>query len=168
MNHIFRDPRGRQRDAQRSVLVQRSIITQIELVNPASFVFLGNQRLFGAGTPLHCGKQWVMIIVAYREEIQLYCFSTATCLQEPLSSGWAALDSVFFCVQITRFVCIFSIFLLCFAPSRPFLRPMLWGKPSSVCAACSWVSLPGFCHTLWFQINTLGMYTKAGTNRSCK
>uniref|UniRef100_A0A3B5AK91 Uncharacterized protein n=1 Tax=Stegastes partitus TaxID=144197 RepID=A0A3B5AK91_9TELE len=66
-----------------------------------------------------------MIIVAYREEIQLYCFSTATCLQEPLSSGRPALDSVFFCVQITRFVCIFSIFLLCYAPSRPSLRPTL-------------------------------------------
>uniref|UniRef100_A0A4W6DTR3 Uncharacterized protein n=1 Tax=Lates calcarifer TaxID=8187 RepID=A0A4W6DTR3_LATCA len=41
------------------------------------------------------------------------------------SPGRAALDSVFFCVQITRFVCIFSIFLLCYAPSQPSLRPML-------------------------------------------
>lgn len=53
-----------------------------------------------------------MIIVAYREETQLYCFSTATCLQEPLSSGWAGLDSVVFCVQITHFVCIFFDFLV--------------------------------------------------------
>uniref|UniRef100_A0A8C4EDQ3 Uncharacterized protein n=1 Tax=Dicentrarchus labrax TaxID=13489 RepID=A0A8C4EDQ3_DICLA len=66
-----------------------------------------------------------MIIVAHQKEIQLYCFSMATCLQEPLSSVWTVLDSVFFCVQITRFVCIFSIFLLCYAPSRPSLRPML-------------------------------------------
>lgn len=110
----------------------KCIIIEIELVNPASFVLLRNLRLFEAGTSLCCGKQWVMIIVAYREEIQLYCFSTATCLQEPLSSGRAALDSVFFCVQITRFVCIFSIFLLCYALSQPSLRPMLSRKPSSV------------------------------------
>uniref|UniRef100_A0A3Q3LAD9 Uncharacterized protein n=1 Tax=Labrus bergylta TaxID=56723 RepID=A0A3Q3LAD9_9LABR len=56
-------------------------------------------------------------------EIQLYCFSTATCLQKPLCCSGAALDSVLFCVQITRFVCIFSIFLLCYAPARLRLRP---------------------------------------------
>uniref|UniRef100_A0A3P8U2Z4 Uncharacterized protein n=1 Tax=Amphiprion percula TaxID=161767 RepID=A0A3P8U2Z4_AMPPE len=56
----------------------------------------------------------------------MHCtFSSPVIIAEPLSSGRAALDSVFFCVQITRFVCIFSIFLLCYAPSRPSLRPTL-------------------------------------------
>lgn len=121
------------------------------------------EAFFGPGTPLHFGKQWVMIIVAYREEIQLYCFNAAACLQEPPSSVRAELDSLCFCVQITHFVCIFSIFLLCYSLSLPCVG----GKTSSVSAACSWVSLPSFCHTHWFQINTLGMFRKAGTSRSC-
>lgn len=75
------------------------------------------EAFFGPGTPLHFGKQWVMIIVAYREEIQLYCFNAAACLQEPPSSVRAELDSLCFCVQITHFVCIFSIFLLCYSVS---------------------------------------------------
>lgn len=98
-----------------------------------------------------------MIIVAYREEIQLYCFNAAACLQQPPSSVRPELDSLCFCVQITHFVCIFSIFLLCYSLSLP----RVGGKTSSVSAACSWVSLPSFCHTHRFQINTLGMLSKA-------
>ncbi|CAB1421178.1 unnamed protein product [Pleuronectes platessa] len=53
---------------------RRGIITEIELVNPASFVLLGNLRLLGAGTRLHCGKHRALSpACVVREAIQCLC-----------------------------------------------------------------------------------------------
>lgn len=141
--------------------VQKCIITETELVNPASFVILGSQKCFFGLEPLSAlvNSEWWLSSLTKRKSSCIVLARPLVYKNSSLVDG-LCLIQFSFCVQITHFVCIFSIFLLCYAPSRPSLRPVF--------AACSWVSLPGFCHTHWFQINTLGMCTKAGTKKSCK
>lgn len=112
----------------------------MELVDPAWVVLLRNLRLFGAGTSLCCGKQWVMII---KRKSSCIVLSRATCLQEPLCSKRATLDSTFL-LCANDFLCLYFLIFLCHESAQSLSR-LLEEVLSNVLWACSWVSLPGFC-----------------------
>lgn len=135
-------------------------------VSGSSFVLLlGNQRRSGLELlSAAVNSEWWLSSLTERKSS---CIVLARPLvyKNPLSVGWFSFllcANHSFCLYFSHFLVVLS----CESARSP-AHVAEGSHPVSPRPAAGF-HYPGFCHTLWFQINTLSMYTEAGTNRSCQ